>query len=126
MKIRQGFVSNSSSSSFVAVITDDQKIIDKFLEEHCSSSDAMEDFKEGSHEDFEDINYGIYEHGPTGLHVYSSWSDINWIGLQIEDLLKKDMKLSECKQVVINMFAAAGIKVKPSQLRLECGECSSE
>lgn len=126
MKIRQGFVSNSSSSSFVAVLTRDKDTINKFLEKCGITRDDIGDIQYDGHSDFEDVNYGVLEHKPSGLQAYCCCGEIYWVGLDVFNMLNKDMRVSECKVRVKNMFEKFGVKVNEKDLHLDCDECSSE
>ena len=123
MKIRNGFVSNSSSSSFVAVYVEDNNIITRFLKKFGYEEEEISESED--HEDLEHLDHGMVKHIPSGLHIHASYGDIHWIGLDIEDLLAKDMRVSECKDIVCKQFADIGISLKPGKLRFKSGECSS-
>ena len=71
MKIRNGFVSNSSSSSFIINIgvVEDKEKFQKFLDKHNVKHDSYE-FKMMNF-----FDYGFYEQDP-----YPVWSECDWAG----------------------------------------------
>jgi len=127
MKIREGFVSNSSSSSFVAVCTNREDPINQFLSHlgFPSEGELQEAVYEGD-PNFKETNYGIYRHVPSKLEIYVSCGEVYWIGLDVEKMLVSDMRVSECKQTVIQLFASIGIKLTSEDLMFRSGQCSSE
>ncbi len=125
MKIRNGFVSNSSSSSFVAVCVNDKNIIEKFLEIFEYTEEQISEAEYEGHEDFAYFDHAIVKHVPTGLHIHTTDGQIYWIGIEITDLLQKDLKVSECKEILVNVLADVKIKVTPKKIEFRTGECYS-
>lgn len=127
MKFKGGFISNSSSSSFIAVYTKNGDVIAQFLSHLGFSSE--EEFCEALYEgdpNVRETSYGIYRHVPSELEIYASCGEVHWIGLDVEAMLASDMKVSECKQEVIKMFTRLGVKLTSEDLEFRSGECSSE
>lgn len=138
MKVRQGFVSNSSSSSYVAVVcrkpwSYDPNKDEKFLRQEEVFNTLLMSLKLNNIEDEEDLyeigftdyDYGVYEHKDTGLHAHIEYEDVYWIGLNIEDLLLEDKKLSECKEHVVQIMNELGVEVTPDDLKLEVSSAGS-
>ena len=99
MKTRLGFVSNSSSSSFVicrALLTDDQ---DRGLIEYFEKK--MEERREGYRSDYEeepeDCNIFFGESGNWNEHKNYIWADVCYL----EDLWKKLEELGIDKDMYI-------------------------
>ena len=100
MKIRTGFVSNSSSSSFVAVLTRKREVRDFFIDKFPVIVGHGDEYLYES-DKFISTNYGIYKENGSGVEVHSSCGDLYWIGMQVMGLLQKDMTVSECKKLFI-------------------------
>jgi len=122
MKTRLGFVSNSSSSSFVAVTISATKIIDQVLE----ALEVPEDLDDGLFglKGWGCSNHGIYKHLDSGLEIEENCGEIYWVGLQIDDLLKKDLTLSACKQRLAALLNDIGIEVELNNISFHCDTCS--
>lgn len=120
VKIRTGFVSNSSSSSFLAVGIHTiwgagNTLFEKMLE-------RMEWDKDSSF-----LSQGIYEYN--GLCLYGSSSNISdlfFIGVDAEVYFNQDMKLSDIIQIFIETVREKlGINIDKSLVGLFYGECGS-
>ncbi len=87
MKIRKGFVSNSSSSSFIIVGVTDSDIMQQI---------AMKDgkFNDGEYTDVE-CSYGI--DSSSSFNYYGSYGEPYYIGVDISERLNKDVTLSELR-----------------------------
>jgi len=128
MKIRIGFVSNSSSSSFIAVglgryssTKKKKEIFHKAIEILFGKS--CDDI---SYEDLENgwYSYGIVE--KMGFNVYTSDGEPWFLGMDLEDGIKKDKRLSEMKKELQKLFKdVCDIKVNLSDLDMEVGETCS-
>jgi hypothetical protein len=95
------------------------------MDKCCAGGDALEDLCEGCNEDFTEISYSIMEHKTTGIQINAEYGEVDWVGLEVSELLKKDMKLSECKQKLSDMFASIGIDISPDKLYFDCDVCSN-
>jgi len=140
MKIRNGFVSNSSSSSFMAVgvsspgyeaSPDDEKRWNNLLYAMGlnRSEHNWEDFDEGGKYEkvLDDYGYGIFKMmDGSEIYVYGGY-EFNFIGMAAEGLFNKDLKLSEIKQMFRDTVKEHyNIDLDFSHIVLECGEVSSE
>jgi len=123
MKIRQGFVSNSSSSSFIAVGIEDKDLLNKLVEAILGFD--LETTDDGEKYDcLENLwtDQGMVD--KDGFTIY--FSDVRpfFVGLEAETLLIKDLRVSEIKQMFIDLVKERyGITVKNAKLK--CGETYS-
>ena len=115
MKVRTGFVSNSSSSSFCIIGTDNEDLI-----KSLALAVGLEKDEEGY--------YPLCFGGDTIeiLTFIGSYHDIRYVGMDAEPLLKT-MTIPEAKEHVAKLITEKyGIKVTPGNLRLEYGVSSSD
>lgn len=105
MKIRIGFVTNSSSSSFIVV--------------GVHNEDVIEQMKKLEKEEIK-CSYGCY-HGDH-FSFYGNWNDVYYAGLEASSLIEQDMKLSEIKNMFMFKCKELGIKVSANDVIFEYGE----
>jgi len=130
MKIRTDFVSNSSSSSYCIMGTDDDSIIKKFID-----ANKKELIGECECEDPEDDCYCYFESGGYGTAsckgltiVGNNPSECSAIGVDIgqSDFKNDEMTFGQFKANVAAQFKEAGIEIDVKKLQLLQGESSSE
>jgi len=140
MKIRTGFVSNSSSSSFIAVGLRrpgygkkmEGSKFEELLEAMGLDTDDhdYEDFERGGKYEHKvnERGYGVFGmKDDSGLEMFRSTYNFNVVGFDVELLLKKDMRLSEMRQLFVDMVKEKyGVDVDPSDVVVECDTTSSE
>jgi hypothetical protein len=116
VKVRNGFVSNSSSTSFLIVGIHDQITAEKLAK------------KDGCKE----MGWGGYSEGKTMVFIGNEggYDDEpykpDYAGIEAETLLKQNRTVAEIKQIFVDKAALLGITIQPSQVDLHYGECSSE
>ena len=125
MKFRNGFVSNSSSSSFLIVGVEDENLVEKLKAASCGDMSERYVESDGS------IRYETMEHGVihAGLiNFYGSYilEDCYLSGMPIEDLLET-MNLAEIRlrfqKCVKEKY---NINIDMSEICLHYGEVSDE
>jgi len=114
MKTRQGFVSNSSTTSFVAVCTEYK--LDEFLEKIHYDED-----------DDEGMSCGCYFLPNDHLVVYGDGNnDPSFYGMDIEEHLKNDETVSaiklKFKEIVLEKY---GIDIPLEKIDFDFGEVGS-
>lgn len=116
MKIRQGFVSNSSSSSFLALACRDDKVIKTVLEKENIDSDDL----------YEQNIWGIYGLDD-GIELFECDNEISFVGFCVEKLLTNGEPLPKIKEKFIKALASKyGLVVSADNISLSYGEWPSE
>jgi hypothetical protein len=121
MKIRSGFVSNSSSSSFLIYGTTlDAGEVSTIVKKMCDEGKCKD--YEGKLVQFEDIDgeelYSLVEYLklPKGIDVHSpSYSDVVYVGASW-DTVKDDETGKEFKNRVFETLKEAGLNIKKNEL----------
>ena len=116
MKIRNGFVSNSSTSSFLIVGTGDDNLIRKLMNAMKIRDD--EDLPEGFIQ-FEP-SFGVHESKP--FSIYGDEISYAYVGFDIEDDLKCGHTLHTLKRSFIREAKTLGLEVTEKDLNLFYGE----
>lgn len=114
MKIRNGFVSNSSSSSFLVIGTDNTSLIDELAQ-----ADHFDDSSGG---------YGVAGEGDELVYYgmqYDGHFDYGYAGVEAADLLER-MTLPQARIFVQEIFLKLGVEVDVEDIDLYYGEMSSE
>jgi hypothetical protein len=123
MKTRNGFVSNSSSSSFCIVGFNSGPEYDKLL----TALGAPED-EEEMHEWMWDLDGwgGLYKLDDR-LYATNDYDCFGIIGLDAEKFLKQNKRVSEIAQELADhIFMRYQIRIDPEKCYLDYGETSSE
>lgn len=123
MKVRNGFVSNSSSSSFMAVgIVSwyDPKEFDLL-----AASIFKKRFDEVTWEDLEPYMCGEGTYKFNDLDMFGSDGKLFLIGLSAESFIDQDMRLSEIKKECQKRFKQNfNINIPSEKIVLRYGECN--
>jgi len=139
VKLRHGFVSNSSSSSYVAVIvrppwnakSNAEKALTAKFEELMEALDLtnVTEDSEGwgwydnmHNKGCSEAGYGMYLHDESGLTVCVQEDGIRWIGMEISEFLNQDYRVSECKQDVIDAAKKLGVDLDLKHVQFEVDE----
>lgn len=120
MKYRNGFVSNSSSSSFICLGTENPETIAKLLK-----AEGIEfDEDEGS---YPEQGYGRVEGKTVDFIGISSDGDVDTAGIsddKFEEIFEKN-SITEAKKVVVDIIKKElGVDVPEDELKLSYGETS--
>lgn len=135
MKIRTGFVSNSSSSSFVAVgigsagwnaKPEDNKKFHRLLDKMNVPKGEWDWEDREQNPNIQDYDYGVYKTKDTGLCLYGGY-EIFFVGLDAMPFFKDDFKPSEIKQHLQKILKKEyDLDVDLDDLELRSGKTSSE
>lgn len=125
MKIRTNFVSNSSSSSFIAITYDNVEDIKGILLQ--KGIDPEDNYW---YEELKESRYGMFDLNSNFdlMCLEDCYIEDSKIALCIENLLNKDNKtVDECKQLFIHkMKKDFGIDVSMKDIDFEYGEWGNE
>jgi len=119
MRCRDGFVSNSSSTSFCVIGIERQTVIAELME------------KDGF---VDDGGYGIAGHGRNEELLYygrgfNNDGEMVWesgaVGVEARELLER-MTLPQARHYVRELLKGVGVGVRTSDIDLRYGEASSE
>jgi hypothetical protein len=130
MKIRSGFVSNSSSSSFLLVGFSGKsliKIMDKLGLNGIPNSnweERLDLFKDAG---FTEYGYGTYKTN-NGLVIVESYNGVDYIGVEAERLLNNGGNVREIGSVVVDKLKelSPDIDVEHFDAKVLYGTASSE
>jgi hypothetical protein len=126
MKIRSGFVSNSSSSSFIAI-----GIGKKWGKPNTKFNDILKALLGCAPEDitYEVLERYWYEYGQCkkdGISFYTSDTEPFFIGMDLIEGIKKDKKLSELKkELKVLVKDKLNITLPLKEIELRVGETHS-
>lgn len=113
MKTRNGFVSNSSSSSFCVIGTENSLYLDLLKEKDALNT-----------EDPEHIGYGMAGKGKTAeLDWWENYGDLTCVGVNVSILEKKT--LPAARKHVQKIFKKIGVDVPLAQIDIIYGSASS-
>ena len=121
MKTRQGFVSNSSSSSFIVVGVSDEDFCSKLLAAmkiYMDRDNPVEGWVEY------EPGFGVHEGKP--FDVIGSYDYVSYVGFDIESDLKKGTSLNLLKKKFVELAKKIGVEVPISKVDLHYGASSSE
>ncbi len=135
MKTRQGFVSNSSSSSFciVGFSVDPRNDEEDFeiLKQVGKFPEDAQFVLDGSWQEYDKqgiemwVSYGL-EELDNGLTIVGGSEGPSIVGLDAEGYLNQDWTISQIKQELMKKLTELGINIDSKTLFFECGEASSD
>jgi len=123
MKIRTGFVSNSSSSSFCVVGTDNKQEINKILKYiGIKLEDGQIPWEDKYPNGFEDGDFGQFTYDD--LIIVGQTPYI--IGLSAEEILENTTLKETRKNIIKTLNSKYGTKLEERDIQFHYGESSNE
>jgi len=120
MKIRAGFVSNSSSSSYIAIGVSkyqNEATFSKIMKALGLPEDIGYDDLAASK--WAEVDYCTYR--KHGICLYEN-DGVYLIGMGIAEDIHNDKRLSEMKTRLRKLFKKIGVDVSPDEIKFEYGE----
>jgi len=119
MKLRTGFVSNSSSSSFIAVGVQDEAVARQLGWMHAEDDDY--NYEQPA---LQDYGYGAYRVPNSKIIIFGGY-DLQCIGMEADRLLNENYRVSEIGVLVSDELKKLGITTR-HKMKLVYGETSNE
>jgi len=112
MKYRNGFVSNSSSSSFVIVGVSDDNIMKQIAEKDGK-------FQDGEYQEI-NCDYGVDD--TNAIDYYGSYGEPYYMGIDISEKLEKKILPEIRKEFQQKVKEEYGIEIPLDKIKLHYGE----
>jgi len=119
MKIRNGFVSNSSSSSFMAVGIDYYHPQFRNLLNALGFDEDWRQIEDLTKNGIQHVDFGQFR-APNGMYILND--DCNFIGLDGEQLFRKNKTFSQAKTIFVKLCAELGILINKLDISIKTGE----
>ena len=140
MKIRNGFVSNSSSSSFLALVIRDHRIINQIEKKLKPKKNTDSDVEKKEHDDWfdwyelaegknpvlENADYERYVIKGTGLTIFENDYNLDMVGIELEEIDLRTRSLDDIEKSLREELEDYGIKINMNtRFTLEYGSWGS-
>jgi hypothetical protein len=126
VKVRNGFVSNSSSSSFCIIGVENSMVIDELLTAEGIDPNTKDEWEKPAATGLRSLAMGYGCDSGKMLNFYGNHNNPDFAGIEAEPLLQKFAIPDACKEFQKQVKKKLGVDIPLNKISLHYGNASSE